>query len=347
MRSFPIADLRDFSNRVFEAGGLSADDAETVTDVLIHADLRGHASHGLTRIPVYLERICKGAVKASPRIKINRPAPSILEVDGDNGPGPVVGLSAINAAIETALVQGVCAATVQHSNHNGAGSYYVERALSAGCIAFAFTNAPPSMALHGGRKVAIGTNPVTFGAPAAKGQPVLLDMATSVVARGKIVEAAKRGDTIPDGWALDHEGQPTTDAVSAEQGVVLPMAGAKGSGLALMVEILSGVLSGGRFAGDLGNLYSDFEQPQDIGHFYLVIAPSLFSAVPDFPTRMDKLIDEMKSSPAAVEGDTIKLPGEPEAEKALAAQQSGIALSDNVIRDLAAAAASVGVDALA
>jgi LDH2 family malate/lactate/ureidoglycolate dehydrogenase len=343
---FPVAALRAFSNRVFIAGGLSDADAETVSDVLLHADLRGHASHGVTRIPIYLERIRRGAVKANPSIAVHRPAPALLDVDGDNGPGPVVSLRAIDAAIEVAREQGVCAATVRHSNHNGSGSYYVERALAAGCIGFALTNAPPSMTVQGGRSSVIGTNPLAFGAPVDGEAPVLLDMATSVVARGKIVEAAKRGDQIPEGWALDADGRPTTDAVAAERGVVLPMAGAKGSGLALMVEILSGVLSGGRFAGNLGNLYSDFELSQDIGHFFLVISPGGFGTVPDFNERMRRLVDEMKACPVAEGVDGIKLPGEPENERSAAMSKEGIPLPDNVIADLAEAAESVGIEPL-
>ena len=349
-RRYSVAALRTFSQRVFAAGGLTAEDAATVTDVLIHADLRGHASHGLTRIPIYLERIRRGAVKARPEIVISRPAPGLLAVDGDNGPGPVVSLCAMDSAIATAREQGVCAATVAHSNHNGSGSYYVERALAAGCLAIALTNAPPSMAVHGGRGAVLGTNPISFGAPAAgtAGTPaVLLDMATSVVARGKIVEAAKRGEQVPEGWALDSDGRPTTDAVTAEKGVVLPMSGAKGSGLALMVEILSGVLSGGRFAGSLGNLYSDFETPQDIGHFFLVIAPQGLPGGDRFPARMDEMIAEMRASPLAEGVSGIKLPGEPEAAQAAAAEPAGIPLAANVIADLAEAAASVGVAPLA
>ena len=233
--TFPVATLRAFSNGVFTAAGLAPEDAATVTDCLIHADLRGHASHGLTRIPIYAERLHRGVVNANPRVTVTPTAPSFLVVDGDNGPGPVVSLKAMDAAIETAKAQGVAAASIRASNHNGPGSFYVERAVEAGCIAIAMTNAPPSMAVFGGRDPVIGTNPITFGTPVTGNAPVLLDMATSVVARGKIVEAAKRGEAIPEGWALDRDGNPTTDGQAAEKGVVLPMSGPKGSALAIMV----------------------------------------------------------------------------------------------------------------
>ncbi|MAZ14801.1 MAG: hypothetical protein CL535_00480 [Ahrensia sp.] len=193
------------------------------------------------------------------------------------------------------------------------------------------------MAVFGGREPALGTNPITFGAPVAGGSPILLDMATSVVARGKIVEASKRGDPIPDGWALDAAGKPTNDSNAAERGVVLPMSGAKGSGLAIMVEVLAGVLSGGRFAGQLGNLYSDFETPQDIGHFLMLIDVSGQA----FAGKTGRLVAELKSTALADGFDEIMMPGEVEQQRMHAAD--GIDLPENVLCDLDQIALEVGV----
>lgn len=343
---FPVTALRESAARLFEAGGVMPADAATIAEVLVHADLRGHGSHGVTRIPIYLERIQKGAVKAKPDIRIERKASALLWVDGDNGPGPVVSLKAVDAAIDVAREQGVCAAVVAHSNHNGAGSFYAERAAAAGCLLLGMTNAPPSMAVHGGRQSVIGTNPITFGSLPAGDVPVLADMATSVVARGKIVEGAKRGETIPEGWALDAEGKPTTDARAAEKGVVLPLSGAKGSALAVMVEILVGVLSGGRFAGSLGNLYSDFETPQDIGHFFLLLDVAALMPAADYQTRLSALVAELKASACADGFSEILMPGEIEARRAADLSASGIELPDNVIRDIDEAAKSVGIPGL-
>ncbi|WP_424934409.1 Ldh family oxidoreductase [Amaricoccus macauensis] len=334
--------IRDFSNGVFEAAGLTGQDAVIVTDVLIHADLRGHGSHGLTRIPIYADRIKAGVVKASPDIKFERPSPGVLVVDGDNGPGPVVSLRALEAGLEVARENGVCVATVGHSNHNGAGSFYVEKAVAAGCIAIAMTNAPPSMTVFGGRQSVIGTNPITFGTPIAGETPVLLDMATSVVARGKIVEAAKRGEAIPEGWALDADGKPTTSGMAAEKGVVLPLSGPKGSALAIMVEVLCGVLSGGRFAGDLGNLYSDFVTPQDIGHFMLLIDVSRTHVAGTHADRVRELVNALKECALADGFDAILMPGELEQARARKTRAAGITLPDNVIADLDAVAAGLG-----
>ena len=344
--AYPIDTVRTFSNGVFVAAGLSPADAETVTDVLVHADLRGHASHGVTRIPIYAQRLKAGVVNAHPQVRITRSAPGFLVVDGDNGPGPVVSLQAMEAAIGAARENGIAIASVGHSNHNGAGSFYVERAVEAGCIAFAMTNAPPSMAVFGGREPVIGTNPITFGTPVAGDAPVLLDMATSLVARGKIVEAAKRGEPIPEGWGLDRDGRSTTDARAVEKGVVLPMAGAKGSALAIMVEVMAGVLAGGRFAGDMGNLYSDWELTQDNAHVFIVIDAARGAAGSSHAERVGALVKMLKSSALAEGHDAALMPGEIEMQRTEAMMATGIALPANVLADLAEIAREVGAPPL-
>jgi LDH2 family malate/lactate/ureidoglycolate dehydrogenase len=344
--NYQIEQLRAFSNGVFEASGLDSRDASTVTDVLIHADLRGHASHGLTRIPIYAERIRAGVVNARPNIQVLRPAPAFLMVDADNAPGPVASLAAIEATIDTARDEGVCACVVAHSNHNGTGSYYAEKAIKAGCIFIGLTNAPPSMAVYGGKQAVIGTNPFTFGSPTQDQAPLLLDMATSVVARGKIVESAKRKEAIPENWALDSQGKPTTDAQAAEQGVVLPFGGPKGSALAIMGEVLCGVLAGGRFAGSMGNLYSDFETPQDIGHFFLVIDTSRTHLGTDYAARVSQLRNELKASAPAEGFTSVKMPGEVETERTAQTYENGISLPLNVVEDLNAIARQLGAATL-
>lgn len=345
--TFAVSRLRAFSNTVFQAAGLSPFDAAEVTECLIHADLRGHASHGLTRIPIYAERIKAGVVNAVPEVKITYPAPAFLVADADNGPGPVVTNTVLQAAITTARQQGACVAVIGHSNHNGSGSYYVEKAVAAGCIAIAATNAPPSMAVFGGREPVIGTNPISFGAPVADDGTLLMDMATSVVARGKIVEGAKRGDTIPAGWALDKSGKPTTDARAAEQGVVLPMSGPKGSALAIMIELLCGVLSGGRFGQQMGNLYSDWELTQDVGHFFLLIDAQKSPLGGGFSNRVKDLIADLKASAVAEGFDSILMPGEPERHKSETAEGAGITLPPNVLEDLQNTADKLGIPGLA
>lgn len=331
---FPVSRMRGFSNAVFEACGVDAADAAIITECLIHADLRGHASHGLTRIPIYAERILAGVVNKRPAVGVQRSGGAFLHVDGDNGPGPVVTMRALSAAMEVARAEGVCAVSIAHSNHNGSGSFYVEQAVKEGFLAIAMTNAPPSMAVHGGREAVLGTNPITFGTPVEGEAPVLLDMATSVVARGKIVEAAKRHETIPQGWALDAAGKPTLDAREAEKGVVLPMAGPKGSALAIMVEILCGVMSGGRFGSRMGNLYSDFETPQDVGHFLLLIDTRRSPPGSAYAGQVRELVKDLKNSARAEGFENILMPGELEMLRSNAMTATGITLPDNVIADL-------------
>lgn len=339
---YPVETLRRFTTTMFVAGGLTPEGAATVADVLVHADLRGHASHGITRIPIGLKRLKAGVVKARPEVTVTRLAPALAMVDADNGPGPIASVRAVDEAVAMAASQGVACAVVRHSNHNGAGSYYAERAMARGCLAFAFTNAPPSMAVHGGRTPAVGTNPVTIGVPAGP-DSLLLDMATSVVARGKIVEAAKRGERIPEGWALDRDGRPTTDARVAEAGVILPLAGAKGSALAIMVEVLTGVMAGGRFAEEMGNLYRDFDTPQDTAHCFFALQVDKLHPGGGFAPRVARLVQSLKRGPAAEGAAEILMPGEPEARRRTAAERDGVRLPANVIADLDAAADAYGV----
>lgn len=344
-KSFTNRQLREFSTDVLKACGLDAENAEIVTELLLHADTRGHESHGVSRLPIYCERLTRGIVNARPNVSVERIMPSVLLVNADNGPGPVASVAAMDKAIEIARSQGICLALVQHSNHNGSSSFYVERAVNAGCIAFAMTNAPPSMAVHGAAEAVIGTNAIAFGAPTSADTPLLADMATAVAARGKIVESAKSGKPIPLGWALDETGTPTSDANAALKGVILPFAGAKGSALAIMVEVLCGVLSGGRFGSMLGNLYTDFDKTQDIGHCFLVINASSghFGSVAD---RVAQLTGGIKSAKRAEGITEILMPGELEKISQAESDAKGILLHDAIVKDLNALASRLGTRSL-
>ena len=338
--------LRTFAIRCFAAAGLEAVHAEQIADNLVLADLRGVASHGLTRIPIYTDRLVKGVVNPRPRMTVVKEAGAVALVDGDNGPGPVVSCFANDLAVRTGKRCGIGFVSVCKSNHNGISAAYTIEAARAGLIGMASTNAPKSMAVAGGREALLGTNPISIAVPRAGGDPLVLDMATSVVARGKVVEKAKRGESIPPGWALDNEGFPTTDARAAEKGVILPFSGAKGSGLAIMLEILCGVLSGGLFGPQLNNLYSDFVNPQGIGHFFLTIDPGTLGDRAAFLSRVGVYAGMLKDSLPAGGVDEILLPGEPEMRLEAYNRAHGIDLPDNVVADLNQAAARLGVPAL-
>ena len=327
-------ELRDYATRVFEAVGLSGDHAACVADNLVLADLRGIDSHGVTRIPIYAERLQRGVVNATPALRAEHEGGPLVVVDGDNGPGAVVGRYAVDLAIEAARKHGIGAALAHSSNHFGICAYYALRATEQNCLAIVMTNSPPSMAVHGSAEPGVGTNPFAFAAPVQGRKPVVLDFASSVVARGKIVEKAKKGEPIPEGWALDKAGRPTTSAKAAEEGTVLPFAGPKGSGLGLLVDILCGVLTGAAFGPLISNLYNDFENPQNIGHFFLVIDPGAVATDGEFEKRNAQFAAHIKSLRAAAGFAEILLPGEPEDRFADRHAAQGIPLSVTTMQAL-------------
>ncbi len=335
--------LKSFTRNVFERFGLTAEAAATVAANLVHADLRGHGSHGVTRIPIYTERLERGVVNPRPKIAIDRRGPTVALVDGDNGMGAVVGDAAIKKAIRIAGESGVGIAAVRHSNHNGPGSFFVTQALAHGFIGVSASNSPISMAVWGSRGRALGTNPLAVAVPAGRNPPIVVDMSSSVVARGKIVEASKRGDAIPEGWALDVDGRPTTDSKAAEAGVVLPFAGTKGSAIAILVDMLAGVLSGAAYGALVNNLYAEFEKPQNNGQFTMAIDVEAFMPREDFLARIDDFIDRLKASPRAEGVSEILVPGEPEYRNEQRFSKTGVPLSANVIADIRAVADTVGV----
>ncbi|MCL4767109.1 MAG: Ldh family oxidoreductase [Hyphomicrobiaceae bacterium] len=340
---FAVEDLNAYAAAVFMAAGLSPAHAAEVAENLIIADLRGIASHGVTRVPIYAERLKRGIVNARPVISVERGTGAAVVVDGDNGPGAVVGLAAMREAVSRAKVHGIGMSVARRSNHYGICTHYILKAIEAGCIGITATNTAPSMAVWGSREPAVGTNPIAFGMPAGKYPSYVLDIATSVVARGKIVEKSKRGEAIPPGWALDRDGRPTTDSVAAANGVVLPLAGPKGSGLAVIVDVLCGVLSGAAFGSLIGNLYNDFSNEQNIGHFFLAIDIAALRNPDDFARGMETMIEMLKGKAKAPGFEEILMPGEHEARLTETARKQGLQLPANVIADLVQTGMEFGV----
>jgi L-2-hydroxycarboxylate dehydrogenase (NAD+) len=336
--------LRAFVAALFAAQGVPQADAARVAHCLVDADLRGVSSHGVGRVPIYLERLRRGLVNAAPAMRVERPVTSAARVDGDNGLGFLVGTRAMALAVEIAREHGIGLVLAHHSNHFGMAASYLAQAVEAGLAAFVFTNASPAMPIWGGRTPFLGTSPFAFAAPAGADRPaVMLDMAMSVVARGKVRRAMQRGEPIPKGWALDKDGRDTTDAKAGYEGVVLPMGGLKGSGLSLMMEILAGVMSGSNFGGGVRNQYFDFEAPQDVGHCFIALRPDLFVPPDAYAARMAELSDRAKASERAEGFDEILLPGEPEARKAQARARDGIPLDAQELAELLAEAERGGV----
>jgi len=327
--------LTHFSTAVFEKLGLPPNDAAIVSECLVKADLRGLGSHGVARIPLYAKRLQLKLVNPTPDIRIERVAAAAAHVDGDDGMGMVVGTKAMAAAMSMARENGVGLSGVYRSTHFGMAAFYVIQAVKEDLIGFVFTNASPGMAPWGGAKPILGVNPFAAGVPAGSRFPVVLDMSMSVMARGKMRLMGLRGEPLPENVALDAEGHPTRDGLQVHQGgTVLPFGGAKGSGLAILMEIMGGVLTGAAFAGEMRDLYGDFSGPQRIGHVFMAIRPDLFMPMDAFKNRMDTMIDRYVQSPKAKGVDEILMPGEPEERQEQRRRRSGIPLDANIVETL-------------
>lgn len=342
-RRFKYEDLLAFSRLVLEQLDVPAEDARQTAECLLLAELRGVDSHGLVRLPVYAKRLQAKVVKARPDITVHSPYGAVALVDGDNGLGPVVGSRAMETAINLARSSGVGFVGVRHSNHFGAAAFYVEKAIRRGYIGCAVSNAPPNMAAFGGRERFLGTNPLAIGIPAGEERPLIFDASSSVVARGRIIVAAERNLPIPQGWAIDPQGLPTTDAGAALAGAVLPFGGAKGSAISFIIDILSGVLTGASFALHLNTL-ENLNAVQNLGHTFIAARTDLFLPARQFAVRMDEILRMLKSSAPAAGVPRVLAPGELEFDTEARYRESGLPIADELVRQLVYLAAEVDVE---
>ncbi len=302
--------MAGFAARLLIAAGLPAEDAATVARCLVRADLRGVETHGIVRLPVYLERVRRGHVNPSPRLVPRRPAVAVGHLDGQNGLGFVVAARATGFAIELAQESGVGLVGVSGSSHFGMAANYALLAAEVEFAALVLTNAAPAMPPWGGREAMFGTNAIAAAVPLGERPPFVLDMSTSVVARGRIRRAAREGRPLEEGQALDEAGQPTTDAAAALRGVLLPIGGAKGAGIAMWIDLLCGALTGAGFAGGVGDQYRAPDRPQDAGHLILVFRPDLFLPPDALAARLAEWAARLHDAPPAPGTDRIRIPGE-------------------------------------
>ena len=326
--------LADFVAAVFRKAGVPEEEAILIADSLTEADLTGVESHGVSRVPVYLKRIETGVVNAASRLDVVADLPGALVLDGCNSMGIVTGVRAMDMAIEKAETSGAVFATIKNSNHFGIAAYFTQRAMAHGMIGYAASNAPSTMAPWGGIKAYMGTNPFSVAFPSGKEAPIIMDMATSVVAQGKIILAGKEGKKIPLGWAIDKDGNPTDDPKAALEGTVLPFGGPKGYAISLMLDVLSGMLSGAAFGPYLCNMWNDFTNPQNVGHYFIVLDVKKFVPLDEFKQKMDMMIRDIKSSPKASGVQEIFLPGEIEQRKKQERLKNGIVLGAKTHSDL-------------
>lgn len=300
--------LKILLNQIFQKHKLSKDHSKIVSDYLIKAELLDAPSHGLARLKMYCDRIQKKLINPKPNIKIKKISNSISHVDANDSIGFVAADIGIKQAIKNAKKTGIGLVAIKKSGHYGLSSFYAEQAVKNNLIVFCFTNAPPALAPYGAKKSLFGTNPICFGAPTGKA-PFILDASTSMINRGKIRRASKLGQKIPYGVALDKYGQITIDANKALEGTQLPISTFKGSGLAWMVDILSGVLTGSSHSGKTKDPFDDFSGPQNMGHLFITFDPKIFIGK-NFIKEMKINISRIKRLPKAKGFKSILYPGE-------------------------------------
>ena len=335
MTRFQPQEMRSLAARLATAIGVRSEDAEIFARVLVDADLQGVSTHGISRLNIYLQRIEKGLIAPKAELIVDRNGGSVLTLDAGNGLGQVQAVKALDLLLPLAKQNGIAAATIRNSQHFGALSYYCNRAADEGLILLAMTNCEPAMSPEGGYQAFFGTNPIAASFPTGKGFNVKIDLATSIIARGNIIAAQKKQQPIPEGWALNRHGEPTTDAQEALLGTVLTMAGHKGYALALMVEVFSSVLSGAAIGPEIGSMYKDLDRKQNVGHFFCLLNISAFINLADFKKRIDETIDRIKSSKKRPGVEEILIPGERSLRNVQVNEARGITVSDETLAELA------------
>jgi ureidoglycolate dehydrogenase (NAD+) len=331
--------LESWTQALLEASGLEAAAAEIVTVSLVDANRRAVDSHGVARLPIYSERLRAGLVNDRPRPRVEREEGAVALVDGDRGPGQVAGVLATDHAIQLARRHGVGVVSVHRSSHYGAAAYYAIRAAQAGMVGISTTNSEPFVIPFGGVGRALGTNPIALAAPTPDGI-FDVDMATSQVAVNKIFNARDEGRTIPEGWGVDEQGHSTTDP--AEVHAAVPLGGYKGYALAVLVEVLSGALSGSGVGHAVGSLVEGRE-PQDVGHFHLVLDPDRLAGRVRFAEALGGLLAALKAMPVAPGHDEVLVPGEPEARAKAERERDGIPLPPTLWATLEELGGELGV----
>ena len=325
--------IKKIVNNIFKNFSLNNAHAKISADYLIKAELFGAPSHGLARLRMYCERLKKRIINPKPKIKVKKISQSISFIDANNSIGFVAADIGIKTAIKNAKKTGIGLVAIKNSGHYGLSSFYAEQAVKKNLIVWCFTNAPPAIAPHGAKKTLFGTNPICFGTPSGNKVPFILDTSISMINRGKIRVAAKLGHKIPLGVALDKFGKPTTDAKKALKGVQLPIAGFRGSGLAWMVDIMSGVLTGANHGGKVKDPFDDFTGPQNVGHLFLVLKPDLFVGK-NYIKRIKENIRIIKRLPKINGVKEIQYPGQGMNSRYKQNLKKDIVIPQNILKDL-------------
>lgn len=346
---FQAEDLKRYVIRFLTHYDVSEEDARIAAEILIAADLRGVDSHGIIRLDTYYgSRLRAGLIDPKTPLTVVHETPAALSLDAGTGLGQVAGYRAMQRCIEKAQTVGLSMATVRNSNHYGIAGYYAMMALPYDMIGISFTNSQPLVAPTYGRSAILGTNPMAVAAPAGHNRPYVLDMATSIVPIGRVTVYQKTGRPIPEGWGINAEGQITTDPNAVLQGGALlalggsdVMRGYKGYGLSLMVDIFCGILAGASFGRHVGHPKEAL--PADVGHFFAAIQIDAFRDRKDFIEDMDRMLDELKNSPKAVDQERIYIHGEKEFELAERYIKEGVPIYEEVVNGLKDTGEKVGI----
>jgi LDH2 family malate/lactate/ureidoglycolate dehydrogenase len=332
-------ELHDLATRALTGLGLSPTDAGDAARILVLGDLFGVHTHGVSRLESYGERLRVGGINPKAEIRMERVAPAIVKIDGDNAVGTLVGYRALESAMQVAREFGIGVAFARNSNHFGAIAPYSLIAAEAGFASIIGSNSSTTIAPTGGREAKVGNSPVAFGIPNPEGRPMILDMAVSVVARAKIRDALKRGEPIPDTWATDKEGRPTTDPKAALDGFLLPIGGYKGYGLALIVDLFAGLLSGAAYLTHVTSWVDEPEAPQNLGHFFILIDTRSLGPSTWLAERMQDFVGILHSTTPADAQKPVLVPGEQQMNKLERHRRYGIPIEAALREKLEAFAA--------
>ena len=324
--------LKDFCSQVMCFGGLSVEESNNFAESLVNADMRGVSSHGVTRLKTYYDRIKQGLVDSAAKPEIVSSSPSLLLIDGKNAMGVSSASYAMDECIKRARESGACFAAVCGGNHFGYAAYFAEKAAREGMIGVSMANGPVAIPPIGGKEPVLGTNPLSVVIPAGDSLPLELDMATSVVARGKVKLAEKEGKTIPLGWGIDSNGNSTTDPSAVK--CVMPFGGAKGFAIGLIIEILCSCLSGAKTGQRMGSFYDFSGKHQDSGFFVGAINIAAIMPKETFEKQVQELFESIKMSPRADGCSEIFIPGEIELKKMQLAEKEGVEIAPAVVKEL-------------
>jgi LDH2 family malate/lactate/ureidoglycolate dehydrogenase len=336
-------ELEGFVAGLFAETGMPEEDAAFSARALVDTNLWGIDSHGVLRVPLYVKRLRTGAINPRPNIKVDKGSMGLEVINGDDGMGFVVGREAMNRAIDLAQQFNIGMVGAVRSNHFGAAAIYARMATAKGLIAMVMTNVMPNIVAPGGSKPITGNNPLAFGVPTFGEFPFILDISLSSVAGGKLLLASKKKEKIPLDWATDREGRPTDDPDEAFAGFLLPVGGHKGLGLSYLVDILSGLITGGVFQHQMKSMYKHADEPSLTCHQMIVINPLAIMSKEEMQQRMEAFYQTIKASPMWDESKEMLLPGELEHRTALARREKGIPLPTDLYDELVALGEDMGV----